>query len=51
MTMKISRRLLLKLTPLLFWRGSPFRLFAAEAEPAKPFSAAFPKLDSLATGE
>ena len=49
--MIISRRVLLKLTPLLFWRGSASTIFAAESEAALPFGPAHPELDSLATGE
>ncbi len=49
--MNISRRFLLKLTPLLFWRGSASSLSAAEAEAALPFGATYPQLDSLAVGE
>jgi hypothetical protein len=49
--MNTTRRLLLKLTPLLFWRGGVTSVFASDPEPAKPFTAAFPDLDSLATGK
>ena len=49
--MKISRRLLLKLSPLLFWQGSATRLLAANGESPVPFGKDYPKLDSLATGE
>ena len=58
--MTFNRRLMLKLSALLFWRGSSSApalaaegagAAAAAAEPAMPFSAGFPKLDSLATGE
>ncbi len=51
--MNITRRLLLKLSPLLFWRGFTPRGIAAEAgvESPQPFSPKFPKLDSLAVGE
>ena len=49
--MNISRRLLLKLTPLLFWRGSAPDLLSAETGAAQPFGAKYPKLDSLATGD
>ncbi len=49
--MKLSRRLFLKLTPLLFWRPSSSPVLAAEAEAARPFGAAYPQLDSLTTGE
>lgn len=47
--MNLHRRLLLKLTPLLFWRGALPRLGAAE--PAQPYGAEFPNLDSLAVGD
>lgn len=49
--MKISRRLLLKLSPLLFWQGSATRLLAANGESPVPLGKDYPKLDSLATGE
>lgn len=49
--MNITRRLLLKLTPLLFWRSGSRQSFAAEVESATPFSKDYPKLDSLAVGE
>ncbi len=49
--MKISRRLLLKLSPFLFWQGSATRLLAANGESPVPFGKDYPKLDSLATGE
>ncbi len=47
--MNLTRRFFLKLTPLLFWRGSTSSLQAAEA--ALPYGEAYPKLDSLAVGE
>jgi|UniRef100_UPI003782E7B3 hypothetical protein len=47
--MNLTRRFLLKLTPLLFWRGSTSSLTAAEA--ALPYGEAYSKLDSLAVGE
>lgn len=49
--MNITRRFLLKLTPLLFWRGSTSSLAAAESEAVLPFGATYPQLDSLAVGE
>jgi hypothetical protein len=49
--MSITRRFLLKLTPLLFWRGSTSSLSAAEARVALPYGEAYPQLDSLAVGE
>jgi hypothetical protein len=49
--MKVTRRLLLKLSPLVFWRTSSFSALAAQAETDLPFGPEFPKLDSLATGE
>ena len=49
--MHTTRRLLLKLAPLLFWRGAIPSLSAAEPEPALPFTDAFANLDSLATGK
>lgn len=49
--MKLSRRFLLKLSPLLFWQGAGTRLLAANGEPSEPFGKAYPELDSLATGE
>lgn len=50
--MKFSRRLLLKFSPLvLFWRGLVSRLFAASPDSAYLYSAEFPKLDSMATGD
>lgn len=50
--MNISRRLVLKVLALLPWmRGSSTLLRAAEALPAQPYGAEFPKLDSLAAGE
>ncbi|WP_193214375.1 hypothetical protein [Luteolibacter marinus] len=47
----ISRRLLLKLTPLLFWRGSTTSLLAASEPPGPVFGTRFPNLDSLSNGE
>jgi hypothetical protein len=47
--MNITRRFLLKLTPLLFWRGSTSAVSATEA--ALPFGDAYPQLDTLAVGE
>ncbi len=49
--MNITRRFLLKLTPLLFWRGSTSSLAAADTEAALPFGATYPQLDSLAVGD
>jgi hypothetical protein len=49
--MKISRRLILKLSPFIFWKGSATQIFAAAAEPAAPFGKKFQELDSLSTGE
>jgi hypothetical protein len=49
--MNITRRFLLKLTPLLFWRGSTSPLAAADTEAALPFGTTYPQLDSLAAGE
>jgi len=49
--MKISRRILLKISPLIFWQGSVTRVLAASGEDPQPFGKDYPKLDSLATGE
>ncbi len=49
--MKFTRRLLLKVSPFFFWRGSVSSLSAAAAEPALPYGAEFSQLDSLAVGE
>ncbi len=49
--MNITRRFLLKLTPLLFWRGSTSSLAAADTAAALPFGTTYPQLDSLAVGE
>jgi hypothetical protein len=49
--MKISRRILLKISPLIFWQGSATRVLAASGEDPQPFGKDYPKLDSLATGE
>jgi len=50
--MSLTRRLLLKLAALFSWSGSSAVVAAAaEAEPAQPFGTAFPKLDSLGTGQ
>ena len=49
--MKITRRLLLKFSPLLFWRGSAINVLAVQPEASTPFTADFPNLDSLATGD
>ena len=50
-TNNLSRRVILKLTPLLFWRGWSNKASAAEGEPAQPFGTKHAKLDSLAAGE
>ncbi len=47
----ITRRLLLKLTPLLFWRHASSTVQGAEPEVRQPFGPAHPNLDSLTTGE
>lgn len=49
--MNLTRRLLLKLTPLFFWRSSLSSVIGAQSESALPFGDAYPELDSLATGE
>ncbi len=49
--MSITRRVLLKLTPLVFWRSSSPMVIGAEPEVALPFGPTFPSLDSLAIGE
>jgi hypothetical protein len=49
--MNITRRLFLKLSALVSASGSIPLAGAAEAESVTPFTAAFPKLDSLATGQ
>jgi len=49
--MKLTRRLLLKVVPFIFWRGSSSSLSAAVAEPALPYGAEFTTLDSLAVGD
>ncbi|QTN33142.1 metallophosphoesterase [Akkermansiaceae bacterium] len=49
--MKISRRFLIRLSPLLFWQGSAVRILAASGEPQLPFGKGHPELDSLAAGE
>ena len=49
--MNISRRFLLKLAPLLFWRRGMVQALAAEPGFEAPFSAEFPQLESLTTGE
>ncbi len=49
--MKISRRILLKISPFIFWQGSASGILAATAESPAPFGEGFPMLDSLATGE
>ncbi len=49
--MKISRRILLKISPFIFWQGSATRVLAAAGESAMPFGAKFPQLDSLTSGE
>ncbi|MEN3941221.1 metallophosphoesterase family protein [Prosthecobacter sp. SYSU 5D2] len=48
--MKFTRRLLLKVSPFLFWRGSSYAA-ASPAEVPLPFGADFPQLDSLAVGD
>ena len=50
-SMNISRRFLLKLAPLLFWRRGMVQALAAEPGFEAPFSAEFPQLESLTTGE
>ncbi len=49
--MKVSRRILLKLSPFIFWQGTAARILAASGESAMPFGEKYPQLDSLATGE
>jgi hypothetical protein len=54
--MNITRRLLLKIAPLFFWRGSlstfgESSVLGAQSGGELPFGPDFPKLDSLATGE
>ena len=49
--MNITRRLLLRMTPLLLWRASSLSVIGAQSEAELPFGPEFPKLDSLATGE
>jgi len=50
--MNITRRLLLKLAAWFSWRSWSAVLAAgADGEPAQPFGAEFPNLDSLAVGE
>jgi hypothetical protein len=49
--MKFSRRLILKLSPFVFWKGSGTQIFAATAEAVVPFGKGFPELDSLTAGE
>lgn len=49
--MNISRRFLLRLSPLFFWQGAATRLLAASGESPIPFGEDYPKLDSLVTGE
>ena len=45
-TMTFTRRLLLKIAPFLFVRGS-----ASAADNPQPFGTEFPNLESLTTGE
>ena len=49
--MNFTRRLFLKLTPLLFWRTTSSSVGGAESVATRPFGTEFPNLDSLATGE
>jgi hypothetical protein len=50
--MNITRRLLLKLAGWFSWRSwSAVLAVGADGEPAQPFGAEFPNLDSLAVGE
>ena len=50
--MQLTRRLLLKLGALLFWRSSSTAVAQdGQAEPSQPFGTEFPNLDSLAVGE
>ena len=49
--MNLTRRLVLKLTALLFWRASSAQVIGSESNDSRPFGDAYPQLDSLATGE
>lgn len=49
--MKISRRILLKISPFIFWQGSATRILAATGEAPLPFGREFPQLDHFTTGQ
>lgn len=49
--MDISRRLLLRIAPFLFWRRAISSSFATDPDSSELFSPAFAQLDSLTTGE
>lgn len=49
--MNLTRRLVCKLTPLLFWRSASSSVTGTEPAPAFPFGSDNPDLDTLTTGE